>query len=142
MTIQKQIGFSSLCGLDSAALDPSVLRNCFLEAFGGDESMFSVVVETFVAFWPTCKAEIRSGLEGQNRTAIERSGHQLKGAVSNFEAPAVYKLSALLEAEAQAADWHRVIAIVERLERHVQLLCETLEAAAGTCKRISAASTP
>jgi CheY-like chemotaxis protein/HPt (histidine-containing phosphotransfer) domain-containing protein len=99
-----------------------------LERVGGDRQELRKLVNLFLADSPKLLARIRRAATRGDAPALQAAAHALKGAVSNFAAPAATEAALSLQRMGEAGD----IAGAERgcalLERELERLGEALEA--------------
>lgn len=74
-------------------------RPVALDRIGGDEELLQEIARLFLSEYPALIQDIRSAIEGGDASMLERSAHNLKGSVANFEAcdavAAAYRLEAI-----------------------------------------------
>ena len=69
---------------------------------GGDIDLLKELAELFVEDYPNGIASLHTAIEEGDAASLERHAHNLKGAASNFAAPAVLKSASALEAKGRA----------------------------------------
>ncbi|MGH9774363.1 MAG: response regulator [Candidatus Acidiferrales bacterium] len=98
-----------------------------LEHLGGDPGLFAELVHLFRAESLRLVEEIRRAIECGDAGALEAAAHSLKGAVSNFAAPAAFEAASALETLAQRGDLSQSQNFCDVLVAHVSLLEKALE---------------
>jgi HPt (histidine-containing phosphotransfer) domain-containing protein len=102
-----------------------------LERVGGDRRALAELVRIFRADWPKQAARLRSAIGEGDATALRAAAHALKGAVSNFAAPAATEAAFALQKMGEAGRLVGATAVLERLEREVGALVAALGDAMG-----------
>ena len=103
-------------------------RAALLERMEGDRALLAEMVALFFEESPRQVAELREALARGDAAAAERVAHKLKGAVSNFAAPAAAAVAGQVEKYARAGDLSRVRKVVRSLERELERLRPVLTA--------------
>lgn len=65
--------------------------------FAGDEEILAELREAFLGELPKMMSAIEAAIKSSDAKALEHSAHTLKGAVANFQAPAVKEAAFVLE---------------------------------------------
>jgi CheY-like chemotaxis protein len=100
-----------------------------LERVGGDRKALADLVRIFRADWPKQLARLRKAVRGNDAAALRAAAHALKGAVSNFAAPAATEAALGLQKMGASAQLGRAEAALARLEQEVEALLAALAAA-------------
>jgi CheY-like chemotaxis protein/HPt (histidine-containing phosphotransfer) domain-containing protein len=99
-----------------------------LERVGGDRRALADLVRVFRADWPKQRARLRTAIRGSDAAALRAAAHALKGAVSNFAAPAATEAALRLQKMGEAGQLAGAGAGLERLEAEVEALLAGLAA--------------
>jgi CheY-like chemotaxis protein len=93
-----------------------------LERTGGNEQLLGEMAALFAAECPKRMQEIRESIAGQDAAGLERAAHTLRGAVSNFSAPAAVAAVSELETMGRAGVLEGAAGAYEVLEAALQQL--------------------
>lgn len=88
-----------------------------LEQIGGDEELMREVIRIFVEDYPRLLSNLRQGLATADCGAVQSAAHALKGAVSNFGAPAAVAAALALEQAARLGKHEQFSSLGEATER-------------------------
>jgi CheY-like chemotaxis protein len=102
-----------------------------LERVGGDRRALAELVRIFRADWPKQAKRLRSAIRGGDAAALRAAAHALKGAVSNFAAPAATEAALSLQKMGEAGRLVGAAVVLERLEREVEALLAALAEVVG-----------
>jgi CheY-like chemotaxis protein/HPt (histidine-containing phosphotransfer) domain-containing protein len=91
-----------------------------LERVGGDRAALAELVGIFRADIPTQIARIRRSIAEQDAPGLRAAAHAVKGAVSNFAAPAATDAAAALQRMGDAGRLADAPAALDRLEREIE----------------------
>jgi CheY-like chemotaxis protein len=108
-----------------------------LERVGGDRKALVGLVRIFRADSPKQVARIRKAIEEGDAPALRAAAHALKGAVSNFAAPAAAETAQRLQKMGEEGRLQEAGRTLERLEGEIEALLAALADAAGTPARRS-----
>lgn len=72
-------------------------KDRLMNEFAGDEEILAELRDAFLGELPKMMNAIESAIKDANAKALEHSAHTLKGAVANFQAPAVKDAAFVLE---------------------------------------------
>jgi HPt (histidine-containing phosphotransfer) domain-containing protein len=97
-----------------------------LERVGGDRRALAELVRIFRADWPRQLSRLRKAVGDGDAPALRAAAHALKGAVSNFAAPAATETAFTLQKMGEAGRLAGAGAVLERLERQVEDLVAAL----------------
>ncbi len=97
-----------------------------MDRVGGDRRALAELVRIFRADWPKQVARLRKALEEADAPALRSAAHALKGAVSNFAAPAATETALSLQKMGEAGRLVGAEAVLERLEKEVDGLLAAL----------------
>jgi CheY-like chemotaxis protein/HPt (histidine-containing phosphotransfer) domain-containing protein len=109
-----------------------------LERVGGDRSALAALVRIFRADWPLQLSRLRRAVADADAPALRAAAHALKGAVSNFAAPAPTETAFTLQKMGEAGRLAGASAVVERLEREVDELVAALAEVVRASRPLSA----
>lgn len=111
-------------------------RDVLLENFSGDTALMHELLRIFLDERPRMMQAIRDAVDANDRQAIERSAHALKGCIGNFRADHAYALSAQLESMGrtgvltEAKEIHELLVNeIDRLQRVYQAMLNEKPAA-------------
>jgi two-component system sensor histidine kinase/response regulator len=107
------------------AAGPVDLRR-LMDRVGGDRRALAELVRIFRADWPKQVARLRKALDVGNAPALRAAAHALKGAVSNFAAPAATEAAFALQKMGEAGRLAGATAVLERVEQEVATLLAAL----------------
>ncbi len=102
-----------------------------LERVGGDRKALVELVGIFRADSPKQVALIRKAIEEDDAPALRAAAHALKGAVSNFAAPAATETAQRLQKMGEEGRLQDAGEALGRLEREIEALLTALAEAAG-----------
>ena len=102
-----------------------------MERVGGDRRALAELAGIFRADWPKQAARLRKALREADAPALRSAAHALKGAVSNFAAPAATEAALNLQKMGEAGRLAGAQAVLERLEKEVEALLAALAEVAG-----------
>jgi len=105
-----------LATIGRLAPDTPIDRARLLERVGGDARALAEVARIFLADAPRRLAEMRRAVGKGDAHALRAAAHALKGAVSNFAAPAATEAALALQKIGDAAEMEEAPAALERLE--------------------------
>jgi PAS domain S-box-containing protein len=125
---------SAARGPGSPATPGAVDLPRLLERVGGDRRALADLVRIFRADWPRQVARLREAVRQNDAAALRAAAHALKGAVSNFAAPAATEAAHSLQKVAEAGRLGGAGAELERLEREVEALQAALAAVVGPAR--------
>ncbi len=91
-----------------------------LERVGGDRKALAQLVELFLADAPLLMKSIRQAIEDKDSRALQAAAHTLKGAVSNFAAPAATEAAARLQQIGESGKLNGARAAREVLEKELE----------------------
>ena len=97
-------------------------RSAALERIGGDEDLLKEIAGLFLAEYPVLIEGIRVALERGDAEALERSAHNLKGSVANFEARPAVEAALRLEAMGRNRNLDRAWSALTELEEVLRVL--------------------
>ena len=112
--------------LAAAISDAPPSAEALLDVVGGSVELFARVREVFARQTPEILAALRDAAAANDREALARHAHKLKGSLSNFPGQNGVSIAARLEATARAGDLERVPAMVDELEAAVARLNEQM----------------
>jgi CheY-like chemotaxis protein len=112
--------------------DQVVDRQELARRFGGHQRLLREAVSEFLADCPQQMARLRAAVDRGDHHAAARVAHALKGAVSNFAAPAVVEAAQELEGAGRRADAAAVREAYQRLESAMERLRPALAALGET----------
>ena len=98
---------------------------------GGDQALLRELTSLFLAECPRRLADIRAAIAEANASKLRLAAHTLKGAVSNFAAPAAEDAAQQLEAMGQQGNLHGATEALTLLETELERLRPALAAEAG-----------
>jgi PAS domain S-box-containing protein len=90
-------------------------REELLQAFDGDWSFFTEVVEIFLSDYPRMLNDIREAFEKRDSDTLMRSAHSLKGMLRNFQAEDAADVAFQLEKKGKSENFDGVKTIIENL---------------------------
>jgi HPt (histidine-containing phosphotransfer) domain-containing protein len=103
-----------------------------LERVGGDRKALAQLVRIFRTDSPKQAARIRKAIEAGDAPALRSAAHAVKGAVSNFAAPAATEAALRLQRMGDTGHLAGAEGALDRLEREIGRVLEALaEAAPG-----------
>jgi CheY-like chemotaxis protein len=102
-----------------------------LERVGGDRKALVDLVRIFRADSPKQVARIRKAIEEGDAPALRAAAHAVKGAVSNFAAPAAAQAAQRLQRMCEQGRLHEAGDALGRLELEIEALLAALADAAG-----------
>jgi CheY-like chemotaxis protein/HPt (histidine-containing phosphotransfer) domain-containing protein len=102
-----------------------------LERVGGDRKALVELVGIFRADSPKQLARIRKAIEAGDALALRAAAHALKGAVSNFAAPAAAETAQRLQKMGEEGRLQEAGDALGRLEREIEALLAVLADVAG-----------
>ena len=105
-----------------SVLDEALL----LERVGGDPEALARLVEIFLTDAPLLVEGILRAVKEKDARALQAAAHALKGAVSNFAAPAATEAAARLQQIGESAKLNGARAAVEVLEKELEQVRATL----------------
>ncbi len=115
--------------MPDAVLDEAVLDQ-LLETVGGDRTFLSELVEAYLADSPGLLEAMRTGLRGDDRTALRRAAHTLKSTSASLGATTFAEACREVETNALEADpaWlaERIQAVAVGYEQVAAALGERL----------------
>ena len=97
-----------------------------LERVGGDRRALAELLRIFRADWPKQAVRLRSTIREGDAAGLRAAAHALKGAVSNFAAPAATEAALGLQKMGEAGQLRGAEAGLERLEQEVETLLAAL----------------
>jgi CheY-like chemotaxis protein len=97
-----------------------------LERIGGDRRALAEIIRVFRADWPKQAERLQSAIRTSDAAALRSAAHALKGAVSNFAAPAATEAALNLQKMGEAGRLVGAEVVLERLEREVTTLLTAL----------------
>jgi PAS domain S-box-containing protein len=100
---------------DLAVFDPQAT----LARFSGDGRLVGELIGLFRTDYPRLMAKIRQAIVTQDSRALVNSAHTLKGAISNFVAPASLEAARILEVKGREGDLEGAPAVLADLEHQV-----------------------
>ena len=107
-----------------------------LERVGGDRKALAQLVRIFRADSPKQAARIRKAIEESDAPALRSAAHAVKGAVSNFAAPAATEAALRLQRMGDTGHLAGAEGALARLEREIGRVFEALaEAAPGPSRK-------
>ena len=133
-------GWARLRHPASASLPPAGVVDFprLLERVGGDRKALAQLVRIFRADSPKQAARIRKAIESGDAPALRSAAHAVKGAVSNFAAPAATEAALRLQRMGDTGHLAGAEGALDRLEREIGRVLEALaEAAPGPPRRRS-----
>jgi two-component system sensor histidine kinase/response regulator len=95
-------------------------QGLLLERVGGDRTALAHLVELFLTDAPLLSESIRQAVEDDDPRALQGAAHTLKGAVSNFAAPAATEAAARLQQIGESGKLNGARAAVEVLEKELE----------------------
>jgi CheY-like chemotaxis protein len=101
-----------------------------LERVGGDRKALAQLVRIFRADSPKQAARIRKAIEERDAPALRSAAHAVKGAVSNFAAPAATEAALRLQRMGDTGHLAGAEGALDRLEREIGRALEALAEAA------------
>jgi CheY-like chemotaxis protein/HPt (histidine-containing phosphotransfer) domain-containing protein len=102
-----------------------------MERVGGDRRALAELLRIFRADWPKQAARLRKALREADAPSLRSAAHALKGAVSNFAAPAATEAALNLQKMGEAGRLAGAGVVLERLEKEVEALLAALARAVG-----------
>jgi HPt (histidine-containing phosphotransfer) domain-containing protein len=99
-----------------------------LERVGGDRKALGELVELFLTDAPRLLALIGEAIEAKDAGALQAAAHTLKGAVSNFAAPAASEAAARLQQIGESDRMGDARAVADVLGSELERLRGALEA--------------
>ncbi len=107
-----------------------------LERVGGDRKALAQLVRIFRADSPKQVAQIRKAIRGIDAPALRAAAHAVKGAVSNFAAPAATEAAVRLQRMGDTGHLAGAEDALDRLEREIDKVIEALaEAVPGSSRK-------
>jgi len=97
-----------------------------LERVGGDREALARLVEIFLTDAPLLVEGIRRAVKEKDAGALQAAAHALKGAVSNFAAPAATEAAARLQQIGESGKLNGARAACEVLEKELEQVRATL----------------
>lgn len=116
---------------DLAVFDPQAT----LARFSGDSRLVKELIGLFRTDCPRLFAGIRNAIEHEDSKALVHAAHTLKGAISNFVAPASLEAARALELKGREGDLGDAPRLLAALEHQVGLFQEGLAAFAPARKK-------
>ena len=99
------------------AVEPAIDRDMVMARLGGDEALFSDVIQLFLEDCPVRLAVIKAAIDAGDTDALRMSAHALKGAAGNMSAKRLFESAETLERlgaegriDAARAAWRRLSA--------------------------------
>ncbi len=109
------------------ALPPLIIdKTAVLERFEGDADLLREIVQLFLEDYPGRLANMREALRRDDRDALQRAAHSIKGSVGNFNAEAAVAAALRLELMSPAGDAAHLGEACAALEREVARLATAL----------------
>jgi CheY-like chemotaxis protein/HPt (histidine-containing phosphotransfer) domain-containing protein len=102
-----------------------------LARVGGDVRALTDLIRLFRADAPKLLGRIRKAVAGRDARALQSAAHALKGAVSNFAAPAATEAAARLQKMGETGDLSEGRIALRALERELTRVNEALASLAG-----------
>ncbi|MEA2162993.1 MAG: two-component system, sensor histidine kinase and response regulator [Thermoanaerobaculia bacterium] len=100
-----------------------------LDAVGGNARMLHRVRDAFETQVPRMLDAMRTAIEAGDRDAVCENARTLRGAISNFDAPAAIAGTLQIERAVTAGDFARANALLPEIEEGIRKLQETIDAA-------------
>jgi CheY-like chemotaxis protein/HPt (histidine-containing phosphotransfer) domain-containing protein len=146
--VAKPLRAKELFGAIESALDPArrapspaglretevIDETRLLERVGGDRKALCELIELFLDDAPRLVALIRESIEAKDAPGLQAAAHTLKGAVSNFAAPAATEAAARLQQMGESGRLRDAPAAGDVLERELELLRDKLSALVATAE--------
>ncbi|MDX2039346.1 MAG: hypothetical protein SFX72_22045 [Isosphaeraceae bacterium] len=107
-------------GPDSEQSSPSFDWDRFRARFDGDLDLIREIVDLFEPEFRIQIIELRSAARMRNGTELERVGHSLRGAVSNFDETCCCDLIRVVEESGRLRSFDGVLDSIERAERAIE----------------------
>lgn len=101
-------------------------RDALLTRVGGDVALVAAMVSLFIDECPRQLADVRDAVAAQDAAALAQAAHSLKGAVSNFLAPAATQAAAQLELLGLSGDLAASAVALRTLEAELDRLVPAL----------------
>jgi HPt (histidine-containing phosphotransfer) domain-containing protein len=103
-------------------------RSTLLERVGGDTRALAELVRLFLADHPEQLARIRRAIEARDARGLRDAAHALKGAVSNFAAPAATESALRLQRMGDSGDLSGARSACRLLEEQLEQVKRALGA--------------
>ena len=103
-----------------------------LRHVGGDKALLKELLQLFAVECPQLLASIREAIDHSDAVLLRRAAHSLKGAVSNFGAPAVVAAAQRLESLGHAGNLVEARAACARLQETLDRVQPELDAVASS----------
>jgi two-component system sensor histidine kinase/response regulator len=97
-----------------------------LERLGGDQELFSDLINFFFEDFPTLLDEIRSSLTRQDWNSAQRAAHSLKGLTANFSAKRAHVALQQIETQCPSQNAEQLRQMLKVAEQEVALLAAAL----------------
>jgi len=101
------------------------------ERLGGNRTLAHELIAIFLLEYPSLLQSIRASADRQDREAISRSAHAMKGTLANFIDSGPTVTARALERAAADARLADVPALVEQLEGEIQALAAVMRRQTG-----------
>jgi HPt (histidine-containing phosphotransfer) domain-containing protein len=101
-------------------------RDALLARVGGDAALVAAMASLFLDECPRLLADVRDAVAAQDAAALAQAAHSLKGAVSNFIAPAASQAAAQLELLGLSGDLAASAVALRTLEAELDRLVPAL----------------
>ncbi len=113
--------------LGERAEEPEVFdRQLLLERLGGDEEIFSEIIETFLEDAPIQIEKLKKALQEGDANRVEHQAHLLKGAALNISGNGLQTAALKLEVAAKEGDLNKARLLVANLDQEFEKLKEVL----------------
>lgn len=97
------------------------------QRMGGRPQLLLKIIQQFLDFYPAQVQKIEEAVAAGDSQNLHRASHRLRGAVANFEVPAVVELLSSLEASGKSSEWVGVDGRLEQLRRELGQLHHELQ---------------
>ncbi len=122
--MEKRAGEEKVGGVLSASSGgkPVFNRGELLDRLGGNQELLKEVIQVFLNDVPLQIENLKKRLAEEEKAAVVRQAHTLKGAAANIGAERVRETAWELEQAAGGGDWEKVRAVARALESRVESL--------------------
>ena len=125
--IDQLVGASAAVSAPAAAVEPAFDSEEFLARLDGDEGLAVEMIEIFAAESAGMLTTLRTAVDANDASAVQRSAHNLKGSVSVFGGRPATRAALALEGMGREGSLSGGRAAMATLEREVHRLNRALE---------------
>lgn len=113
---------------------PAVDRSALSDLLDGDPTLIVTLIDSFLNDCPDYMEAIRDAIENEDRKALEREAHGLKGAAGSLRARPASKAAETLEEMAREDNFAKAEDALDTLESEIERLKDELRAVKNACQ--------